>query len=94
MKQLVKNQHLKWYAAVSFAVVGWVGAVVIPPYNHITSAPLPTWRASVFLVTVAAAALVTGLAIKNTKQILGRFALGALLCLYVAMLFGIFYAVV
>jgi FtsH-binding integral membrane protein len=89
MKQLIKDQQYKWYAVASFPVVGLVAALVIPPYNHITSVPLPIWRAAAILLTLAGAALVTGLAIKNTKQILGRCALVVLLVLYIAMLFGL-----
>jgi hypothetical protein len=88
MKPLIKDQDYKWYAVASFFVVGWVASLVIPPYNHNTGAPLPIWRASVLLVTVAASSLVTGLSIKNTKQIIGRCALLVLLGLYVAILFS------
>lgn len=88
MMPRIKGQHFKWYAVASIAVVGWVAAVIIPPYNHITNAPLPILRALAIVVTLLAAILVTGLAIKNTEQILGRCALSVLMCLYVAMLFG------
>jgi FtsH-binding integral membrane protein len=89
MKPLIRDQDYKWYAVASFFVVGLVASLVIPPYNHNTSVPLPIWRAAVLLVTVSASSLVTGLTIKNTKQIIGRCALLVLLGLYVAILFGV-----
>jgi hypothetical protein len=89
MKPLINDQDYKWYALASFFVVGFVAALVIPPYNHIIGAPLPIGRATVLLVTVGTSSLVTGLGIKNTKQIIGRSALLVLLGLYLAILFGV-----
>jgi len=90
--KLIKPQHYKWYAVASFAVVGWVGALAVPPYNHISIVPLPIWRASIVLITLAAALLVTGLAVKHTQQIFGRCLLASLFGLYLLVIFGLLHA--